>query len=150
MSYDESAFEGAAAVIHGNYSETGWESAEFSERMWARGTLRAALDKLGPDPELAEKETLNTALRAATSKLSETLTRVWRIVTPGGSTSFGVEPDSVVPEVEAALERAKAPIEDVEITDGMLNTLALDYWGPAVVYDREKLRSALANALQTR
>lgn len=57
MTFSILDFEEAAGVIHNNYSETDWRDAPFSEKTWARGTLRAALDRLFPelyDRELAD------------------------------------------------------------------------------------------------
>lgn len=51
------AFEDAAGIIHNNYADTDWLDATFSDKVWARGTLRAALDRLFPelyDQEVAE------------------------------------------------------------------------------------------------
>jgi len=163
--YDEAAFEAAAQLVHTNYSEKPWDDrTSFAERIWARGTLRAALHKLGflgevEDAEQARIDAINdknravdmmNGFRAISLGLSDTLQRVWEVAGGDAKVGYGVDAPAVVVRVREALEAASGPPKEIEVTDTMVNDLALAAFGPSVVYDRERLRTALANALQTR
>lgn len=161
--YDEVAFEAAAQLVHTNYSEKPWNGREaYVDRIWARGTLKAALAKLGPELTMIEAELAaeqatesNTTtqlagrlIRIRSLALQEALTQIWSDL--GHGDSYGENPEVVPLAVATKLAELKAGTPEVEVTDSMVNSVALDFFGPSVVYDREKLRAALANALQTR
>lgn len=163
--YDEHAFEEAAQLVHTNYSEKPWNArGSMGERIWARGTLRAALHKLGflgevEDAEQARIDAINAKndavdlmnrFRASSLSLGDTLTRIWEATGGDPQAGYGTSPQAVLNQVQIALAEAAVPPEQREITDTTVNDIALAAFGPSVVYDREKLRAALADALQAR
>lgn len=143
MSYPVENFTAAAKRLHNNYSETAWEDSDYGEQSWAAGTLRGIIADLGPSEEF-------TAARVAALGLGVHLTKAWEAAGGDPAEGFGTQPQLVASAVTEAIEKARGPREEIEITDAMVNSVALDFFGPSVVYDREKLRAALANALQTR
>lgn len=162
---DEAAFEAAAQLVHGNYSEKPWGDREsYGERIFARGTLKAAIEKLAltdviEDAEKARVEaaealvdarTTMGALRHLNLGLSETLTTVWKVAGGDQEAGYGVDAPAVVERVRTALQEARTEAPKVEITDAVVDSLGNWFWGPDVLWSREDLRSALANALQTR
>lgn len=162
---DETAFEAASQLVHTNYSERPWEGrAAYAERIWARGTLKAAIAKLGledtlEDAEkarvdaaeaLADARTTMAALRHLNLGLSETLTTIWRVAGGDENAGYGVDTPAVVDRVRTAIQNAAQAAPKIEITDDAVNHMAMWFWGPSAMYDREALRAELAKALQTR
>lgn len=89
-----------------------------------------------------------SAARAQSLRLGEALTRAYTAARPGETAYEDLE--SVPGAVSEAIANARAEREAVEITDEMLTTFGQEFFGPAVVYDREKARAALAHALAVR
>lgn len=150
MSYSPDRITAAAQVVHNNYSETAYEDVTPDQEVWAEGTVRAVIDKLGDSQEHEYLIERHEEARAQNLGLQEALTRVWQAAGRDGAEGFGADPTVVHQAVVDAIEVARAPRDEIEITDEMINEIGLGFFGPAVVYDREKLRQALANALQTR
>lgn len=150
MKYSSSKVTAAAHVVHNNYSEVDMFDASTGELAWAEGTVRAAIERLGDSDELVDTRKRNTELRIQNLELSKGLSLAW--VAAGGSSAegFGITPQQVSWRVQDAIAEAKMPVDEIVVTDSMVNALALEFWGASVVYDREKLRQALAFALQTR
>lgn len=88
--------------------------------------------------------------RAERLSQAAALTDVWIAVDREGTGTYGVDPSIVAPAVRKALREARDPITPDDITDRMVNELALAIYGPAVVYDRERIRNGLAAALDAR
>lgn len=88
--------------------------------------------------------------RAERLALAAALTDVWISVDRDGTGTYGVDPSIVAPAVRKALREARDPITPDDITDRMVNELALTIYGPSVVYDRERIRNGLAAALDAR
>lgn len=150
MTYPHSAITAAAHVIHNNYSDVDMFEATTGELAWAEGTARAVAEKLGESEEHQATKQVLMAFRAHNLALGDALTRVWEAAGRSPVSGFGIDPSEVPQAVIEAIQAARAPREEIEITDTMVNNLALAIYGPSVVYDRTLIRSALANALQTR
>lgn len=159
---DETAFEAASQLVHTSYSEKPWGSREaFGERIWARGTLKAAIARLGLEDTLEDAETARadaaealadarttmSALRHINLGLSETLTAVWKVAGGDAEAGYGVDTPAVVDRVRTAIQQATPKIE---ITDAVVESVGTWFWGTEAHWSREALRTALANALQTR
>lgn len=150
MSYSPDRITAAAHAVHNNYSETPWENADYGDRTWAEGTVRAVIEKLGDSQEHEYLIERHEEVRAQNLALQEALTKIWAAAGRNSAEGFGTDPTVVHQAVLDAIEAARTPREEIEVTDEMINEIGLGFFGPAVVYDREKLRQALANALQTR
>ena len=162
---DEAAFEAAAQLVHGNYSEKPWEGREsYAERIWARGTLRAAIEKLALTDTIADAEQARAdaeeakqdsreameGCRAISLSQSDTLARVWGAAGGDTTAGYGVNAEQVVERVRTALQEARTEAPKIEITDAVVESLGTWFWGTEALWSREALRTALANALQTR
>lgn len=162
---DDHAFEAAAQLLHTSYSDKPWEGREaYADRIWARGTLKAAIEKLAltdviTDAEkarvdaaeaLADANTTMGALRHLNLGLSETLTTVWKVAGGDQEAGFGVDTPAVVERVRYAIQRARTEAPKIEITDAAVESVGTWFWGTEAFWSREALRTALANALQTR
>lgn len=147
MKYPASKITAAAHVVHNNYSEVPMHEADVGELVWAEGTVRAMIEKLGDPDELVDTRKRNTELRRLNLEAGESLHRIWERVVgsekPQSSITVGMA-DRILSSLE------DAPRPAIEITDELVNNVALAAFGPSVVYDRERFRSALADALQTR
>lgn len=144
--YPEGNFKAAAQRLHNNYSETPWENADYSDRTWAHGTLRGIIEDLGPAVGASEAEERIDSLRQSNIGQSEALSRIWHTLFGNSQpeqSNYGYMTDLIIARIQD-----EAP--QVQVTDEMIHEVGLGLFGPAVVYDREKLRLALANALQTR
>lgn len=150
MTYSAEKITAAARLVHNNYSEIDYDDADSTSKIWARGTVRAVFESLGDSQEHEYLIERHEASRAQSLALQEALTKVWQAAGRDGTEGFATDPSTVHQAVLDAIEAARAPRDEIEITDSMVNEVALSLFGPAVVYDREKLRQALANALQTR
>lgn len=145
MKYSSSKVTAAAHVVHNNYSEVDMFDASAGELAWAEATVR-----LGDSDELVDARKRNTELRIQNLELSKGLSMAWMAAGGSAVEGFGTTPQQVSWRVQDAIAEAKAPVDEIVVTDDMVNALALEFWGASVVYDREKLRQALALALQTR
>lgn len=166
MSYDETAFEAAAQAVHSSYSDSRlWALEEsFGDRIRARGTLKNALRILGPSDEsvqvelerdealgkLAVAEAALTTVRAQALEMQLALTLIWGTAGKDANAGFGDSPHAVLNAVIEAIEAAKSPQGEIEVTDAVLDSFIQGAFPANVVLDVEKIRSALANALQTR
>lgn len=147
MRYPASRITAAAHVVHNNYSEVDMFEAEVGELAWAEGTVRAAIERLGDSDELVDIRKRNTELRSLNLSYGKSLTRIWsKIVGPEQPevSAIGSLTDMILSKLE------ERPGPRVEVTDSMVNEIALAAFGPSVVYDRDRLREALVHALQTR
>lgn len=162
---DEVAFEAAARLVHTNYSEKPWEGREaYSDRIWARGTLKAAIEKLSLTDVIADAEQARAdaeeakqdareameGFRAVSLSHSDTLTRVWEAAGGDATAGYGVDATQVVEQVRTALREARAEAPKIQVTDAVVESLGTWFWGTEALWGREALRAALANALQTR
>ena len=162
---DEAAFEAAAQLVHTNYSDKPWEGREqYSDRIWARETLKAAIEKLAltdtiSDAEKARAEAEEAkqdsreameGFRAISLSQSDTLARVWGAAGGDTTAGYGVNAEQVVERVRTALQEARTEAPKIEITDAVVESLGTWFWGTEALWSRDALRTALANALQTR
>lgn len=166
MSYDETAFEAASQALHSSYSDSRlWALEEsFGDRIRARGTLKNALEILGPSDEsvqmelerdealgkLAVAEAALTTARTRALNMDLTLSRIWSAAGGSAEDGFGSAHQVVLAKVVDAIEAAKSPQGEIEVTDAVVDSFIQGAFPPHVVLDVEKIRAALANALQTR
>lgn len=147
MTHSQRRITVAARLIHNAYSETDWAEASIDDAVYAESVTKRASEALGGTTEDAE---IIRGHRKISLAHNAALAKTWALVAPLGDTSYGIDPEVVPHAVAGYIEALKADQPVIEVTDDMVNALALDLYGPAVVYDREKVRAALANALQTR
>lgn len=144
--YPAANFTAAAKHLHSNYSETAWEDADHSELSWAAGTLSGVIEALGPAIGASEAEERIDSLRASNLSYGEHMARIWRTVFGNAQPLTSNHADIASTIIEGIQDASP----EIEITDTMVNDVAMGFFGPSVVYDREKMRSALAYALRTR
>lgn len=156
MSYSPEKITAAARIVHNNYSETDYDDADSTSKIWARGTVRAVFDTLGDSQEhehlieqLEEANRHKLELRAMALEFGEQLTRIWQAAGRNDTEGFGTDAGLVYRAVVDAIEAARVPRDQVEVTDAMVESLGAQVFDPSVVWDREKVRLGLANALQT-
>ncbi|QAU07353.1 hypothetical protein SEA_ALLEB_18 [Microbacterium phage Alleb] len=146
MKFPHHRITAAARVVHNNYSDVDVFEAEIGELIWAEGTVRAMIEKLGDSDEMIDLRRRNSEVRRFGLEQGRALSRLWEAL-------VGSEQPETASPTELA-DRIVLAVQDearqIEITDDMVNSVALGAFGPAVVYDREGLRRALADALQTR
>lgn len=150
MSYSADRITAAARVVHNNYSETAYEDVTPDQEVWAEGTIRAVIDKLGDSQEHEYLIERHEASRAQNLALQEALTKVWQAAGRNDAEGFGTDASLVYQAVADAIESARVPRDEIEVTDAMVESLGAQVFDPSVVWDREKVRLGLANALQTR
>lgn len=88
----------------------------------------------------------NLELRAANLAHGEALGRIWSRVC-GSEQPELAAPEDIANTIIGRLDEEKG---EVEVTDAMVESLGAQVFDPSVVWDREKVRLGLANALQTR
>lgn len=150
MKFPQHRITAAAHVVHNNYSDVDVFEAEIGELVWAEGTVRAAIERLGNSEEYDALIERHDALRAHALSLGRALTLAWEAAGGDAQNGFGARPQDVPEAVRAAIEAARAPQSEIEITDSLVEAVGNGIFPPNVVYDRERVRAVLANALQTR
>ncbi|WNM66155.1 hypothetical protein SEA_DEJAVU_23 [Microbacterium Phage DejaVu] len=96
--------------------------------------------------DLSRRDANIRTIRAWNLESGAAMARVWERV-------LGSEqPDTAVQSeiAERIIRRLDEERTEVEVTDAMVEALGARIFDPSVVWDREKVRSGLANALQTR
>lgn len=102
----------------------------------------------GVEKERESVRQLWVSSRKHALNLDSALTRAYTAARPGQTAYESVE--SVPTEVEQAIAEARSERDVIEVTDEMIDIIGREMFGPAVVYDREKVRRALESALQVR
>ena len=144
--YPAENFAAAMQRMFNNYSEKGWENADYADRVWARGTLAGIAEDLGPSIGSVEAEERIDSLRMSNLAYGETFNRVWVAIMgrfQPKTSNFGDMADVMIAKLADESPGA-------EVTDAQVEVLGNHIYGPAVVWDREKIRNGLAQALQTR
>ena len=139
MRYSPSQITAAAHVVHNNYSEVELVNAPTGEMVWAEGTVRAMIDRLGMPQDHADLRVFSLAQGAA-------LASIWSRVT-GWRETVSSDPNEIA---EAIIQKLDSQTEQIEVTDAQVEALGNAIYGPAVVWDREKIRNGLVLALQSR
>lgn len=144
--YPAKNFTAAAKRLHNNYSDKPWEETDYADQTWASGTLRGIIEDLGASEGVTLAEERIDSLRQSNLGQGEALNRIWRAMYGNRQpeqSNYNVIADGIIQGLE---DKMPPP----EITDSLVNEIALAAFGPSVVYDRERMRAALAQALQTR
>lgn len=147
MTHSQRRITAAARLIHNAYSETDWAEASIDDAVFAESVAKRASEALGGTTEDAE---IIRGHRKISLANNAALAKTWALVTPIGDTSYGIDPDVVPHAVAGYIEALKAEQPVIEVTEAMIDAAAATLYPPNVVFDREKVRAALANALQTR
>lgn len=146
MKFSSPKITAAAQVVHNSYSEVDVFEATTGDLEWAEGTVRAMIDKLGDSDEVADLRRRNSEIRSFGLEQGRALSKIWGKL-------VGVEQPEVADPMAIAdriILAVQDEVQQIEITDDMVTRIALGAFGPSVVCDREGLRRALADALQTR
>lgn len=146
MKFPQHKVTAAAQVVHNNYSDVDVFEAEIGELVWAEGTVRAMIDKLGDSDEVIDLRKRNSEVRHFGLEQGRALSNLWEALV-GSEQPETASPMEIADRIIRAIE---GEVQQIEVTDEMVNQVALGAFGPSVVYDREGLRRALAHALQTR
>lgn len=144
--YPADNFAAAFEIVHKNLSGFEFEDASEEASTATRAILHEIIHALGAPVGAAVAEERIMSLRESNLGHGEALNRIWRTMYGNRQPSHS-NYDMIADDIIHGLE-SKMPPPDV--TDAMVNEVALGAFGPSVVYDRERLRSALAKALQTR
>lgn len=144
--YPVEKFKEAVQVAHRKSSDYNWDESSDEDKLRSRMLVYDIVDTLGPPVGAVEAEERIDSLRQSNLGQGEALNRIWRTMYGNRQPSHSNH-DVIADGIIQGLQDKMPP---PEITDQLVNEIALAAFGPSVVYDREGLRRALAQALQTR